>query len=400
MSAGIDQELKAAFETASGFVQPPAGLTESVRRATRRHRRRMAVAVSAATAVVLVAAGGSYLLAENRQSSPAASHDRPRQLLTLPAYYQVQQLAVAGPYLYVLAGENGGPSNALSAYDRATGRLIHSVSIPAAPSALALGPGGLVWLSFYPDQNGGPNGTWLLSPDLRLRSSYPNVAESPIVPVSRTTAFAVTQYGLVTVRMPAPGQPGHASQQVDPGTSIGPGQNTAPGVWAGLLDGRLVAQVTNGYGFDSHLVIAGQPSRTFGGRTLYQAGSVTSTGSSLWVEMFAVRNSYADSSGPLVRLNGQLRPTTPESVRSSAVLTRAENVWSDGNTVWVATAAPGHSLVCFAAGSQLGPITTLPVSGQVAALAASPDTVYVTTTPQPTYDNSNVLSYPVPDTCR
>lgn len=400
MSTGVDQELKAAFETASEFVQPPAGLAERARTATRARRRRLAVTIAAVTAFVLVAAGGSYLLTAHRQSSPPASHDRPRQLLTLPAYYQVQQLAVAGPYLYVLAGENGEPSTALSAYDRATGRLIHSVSIPAAPSAFAVGPGGLVWLSFYPDQNGDPTATWLLSPDLRLRSSYPNVAESLIVPVSRTTAFAVTQYGLVTVRMPAPGQPGHASQQVDPGTSVGPSHNTAPGVWAGLLNGQLVAQVTNGYGFDSHLVIAGQPSRTFGGRTLYQAGSVTSTGSSLWVEMFAVRNSYADSSGPLVRLDGQLRPTTPASVRSSAVLSRTESVWSDVNTVWVASAARGHSLVCFAAGNPIGPVTTLPVSGQVAALAASPDTVYVTTTPQHSYDNFGITSYPVPAVCR
>ena len=400
MSTSIDRELRAAFREASEFAQPPADLAESVRRATRRRRRRMVVAISAATAVMLVAAGGSYLLTTHRQSSPAASHDRPRHFLTLPGYYQVQQLAVTGPYLYVLAGESGEPSSALSAYDRVTGRLIHSVSIPTAPSTLAVGPGGLVWLSFYPDQNGGPTATWLLSPDLRLRSSYPSVAESPIVPVSRTTAFAVTQYGVVTISMPTPGQPGHASQQVDRGTSVGPSRNTAPGVWAGLLDGRLVAQVTNGYGFDSHLVIAGQPSRTFGGSTLHQAGSVTSTGSSLWVEMFAVRNSYADSSGPLVRLDGQLRPTTPASVRSSPVLSRTENVWSDGNTVWVATAASGHSLVCFAAGSQIGPISTLPVNGEVAALAATADTVYVTTTPRHSYDNFGITSYPVPAVCR
>ncbi len=397
MSTGVDQELKAAFETASDFVQPRADLAERARTATRARRGRLAITVAAVTASALVAAGGSYLLATHRQSAPAASHDRPRKFLTLPAYYQVQQLAVAGKYLYVLAGENGEPGTALSAYDRATGRLIHSVSIPAAPSALAVGPGGLVWLSFYPDQNGGPTATWLLSPDLRLRSSYPNVAESPIVPVSRTTAFAVTQYGLVTIRMPAPGQPGHASQQADPGTSVG---NTAPGVWAGLLDGRVVAQVTDGYGLDSHLVIAGQPGRRFGGAPQRQAGAVASTGSSLWVELFAVKDNNAAQSGPLVRLDTQLRPTTPASVRSSPVLSRTENVWSDGNTVWVATAARGHSLVCFAAGSRIGPVTTLPVSGQVAALAATPDTVYVTTTPRHTYDNFNVTSYPVPGACR
>ncbi len=400
MSAGIEQELKAAFETASEFVQPPAGLAESVRRATRRHRRRMAVAVSAATAVVLVAAGGSYLLTAHRRSSPVASHDRPRQLLTLPPYYQVQQLAVAGPYLYVLAVEDGEPGSTLSAYDRATGRLIHRVSIPAAPPAFALGPGGLVWLSFYPDQNGGPAGTWLLSPDLRLRSSDPNVAESPIVPVSQTMAFAVTQDGLITVRMPAPGQPGRASQHPDRGTSIGPGRNTAPGVWAGLLDGRVVAQVTDGYGFHSHLVIAGQPGRTFGGAQQRQAGSVAITGSSLWVELFAVKDNYAAQSGPLVRLDTRLRPTTPAAIQRSSVFARTENVWSSGDTVWVATAARGHALVCFASGTQPGPIITVRARGSVAALAATADTVYVTTTPQSSYNNFTVMSYPVPDACR
>ncbi len=397
MSTGIDKELRAALEMASDFVQPPAGLAERARTATRTRRRRVAVAICAASAVVLAAAGSSYLLATHRQSSPAASHERPRHLLTMPAYYQVQQLGAAGPFLYVLAVKAGEPGSALSAYDRASGRLIHRVSIPAAPSAFALGPGGLVWLSFYPDQNGGPAGTWLLSPDLRQRSSDPNVAESPIVPVSQTTAFAVSQGGLITVRMPAPGQPGRASQHLVPGTSIG---NTAPGAWAGLLDGRVVAQVTNGYGFHSHLVIAGQPGRTFGGAQRHQAGAVASTGDSLWVQLFAVKDGNAAQSGPLVRLDTQLRATTPAAIERSSVLARTENVWSSGDTVWVATAAPGHALVCFADGSPIGPVMTLPVSGQVVALAATPGTVYVTSTPRSSYGNFAITSYPVPAACR
>jgi hypothetical protein len=311
----------------------------------------------------------------------------------------VQQLAVGGPYLYVLAGENGESYNALSAYDRATGRLIHSVSLPAAPFELALGPGGLVWLSLdYPDQNGGPTGTWLLSPDLRLRSSYSAVAESVIVPVGRTTAVTVTQFGLVTVHMPAPGQRGQASQHPDPGTSIG--RNTAAGAWAGWVDGRVVAQVTNGYGLDSHLVIAGQPGRTFGSAPQHQVGAVAIADGSLWVQLYAVVDNNAAASGPLVRLDGQLRATTPEFVQDSFVLTRSEGVWSEGSTIWVASAAHGHSLVCFAAGSQIGPLTTLPVRGQVAALAATPDTVYVTTTPGNSYGNFSVMSYRVPAACR
>jgi len=398
VSTAFDQELKAAFEIASDFVQPPADLAVRARTATRVRRRRLAVAISAATVAVLVAAGGSYLLGMHRRSSPPASHARPIQLLTLAPYWQVQQLAVGGPYLYVLAGEDGEPYNALSAYDRATGRLIHSVSLPAAPFELALGPGGLVWLSLdYPDQNGGPTGTWLLSPDLRLRSSYSAVAESVIVPVSRTTAVTVTQFGLVTVHMPAPGQGGQASQHPDPGTSIG--RNTAAGAWAGWLDGRIAAQVTNGYGLDSHLVIAGHPGRRFGSAPQHEAGAVAVARGSLWVQLYAVKDNNAASSGPLVRLDGQLRATTPEFVKDSSVLTRSEGVWSEGSTIWVASAARGHSLVCFAAGRPIARVTTLPVSGQVAALAATPSTVYVTTTPGNSYGNFAVMSYPVPDAC-
>jgi hypothetical protein len=401
VSTRLDQELKAAFETASEFVQPPAGLAGRARTATRARRRRIAIAIAAATVVVLVVAGGSYVLGAHRRPSPPASHDRPRRLLTLPPYWQIQQLAVAGPYLYVLAGENGEPFNTLGAYDRATGRLIHSVSIPAAPFELTLGPGGLVWLSLdYPDQNGGPTGTWLLSPDLRLRSSDSKVAQSVIVPVSRTTAVTLTQHGLVTVRMPLPGQPGRASQHLQAGTSLGQPFNTAPGVWAGWLDGRVVAQVTNGYGLDSHLVIAGEPGHRFGSAPRHEAGAVAIAGGSLWVQLYAVVDNNAAASGPLVRLDGQLRETTPAFVQDSSVLTRSEGVWSEGSTIWVASAARGHSLVCFAAGSHVASVTTLPVRGQVAALAATPGTVYVTTTPGNSYGNFTVMSYPVPSVCR
>ncbi len=105
---------------------------------------------------------------------------------------------------------------------------------------------------------------------------------------------------------------------------------------------------------------------------------MTGTGGSLWVSTFAIHNSNADASGPLVRLDGQLRVTTPEFVRASPVLAKTEEIWADGETVLAATAAAGHALVCFAAGSATGPVATLPVSGQVVALAATQDTVYVT----------------------
>jgi hypothetical protein len=400
VSGGIDQELRAAFEMASDFVQPPAGLAERARSATRTRRRKLAVTIAAVTAFALVAVGGGYRLAKPREPASRPSHNRLRHLITVPANYQVQQLAASGRYLYVLTVVQGSPPYVLSTYDRVTGKLIRRVSIPANPSAMAMGPGGLVWLAFYPDQNGGPTAIWLLSPDLRMHSTIAGIETSTILPIGRTTAWIPTQYGLLSVHLPAPGQSGRASQHLETGTRLGLANNTAPGVWAGYLDGRVVAQVTNGYGFDSHLVIAGQPGRTFGGAQPRQVGAVASTGDSLWVELFAVKDNNAAQSGPLVRLDGQLRPTTPAFVKNSSVLTRSEGVWSAGSTIWVASAARGHSLVCFRSGSSNGPITTLPINGQVAALAATPDTVYVTTTPPQTYDNFTVVSYPVPAACR
>jgi hypothetical protein len=165
----------------------------------------------------------------------------------------------------------------------------------------------------------------------------------------------------------------------------------------------VVAQVTNGYGLDSHLVIAGQPDRAFGGgrsRQPRQVGAVARAGDSLWVELFAVKNNYAAQSGPLVRLDAQLRPTTPPSIQHSTVLARTENVWSTGDAVWVATAARDHALVCFRSGATPGPVITVQASGPVAALAATRDTVYVTTTAQHSYDGSIITSHPVPTACR
>jgi hypothetical protein len=398
VSTNIDNELRAAFYEASEFVQPRPGLANLVRRAAGRQRRTLMVTVAAAagSVVLLIAAGVGYA-AFGPHRPAAATHqqrgDMPRTLVN--GGNQVTQLAASGRYVYLLT-ENG---DTLAAYDRSSGKLIRQVTAPSEPSALAVGPGDLVWLAFYANQNGGPTGTWLLSPDLRRRS-YSNLAESVIVPVSRTTAFTVTQYGLVTVRMPLPGHPGRASQHLDRGTSVGPSRNTAAGVWAGWLDGRIVTQVTNGYGLESHLVIAGEPDRVFGGSQQHEVGAVTSTGSSLWVQLFAVKDNNAAASGPLIRLDGQLRVTTPAFVRSSSVLTRSEGVWSEGGIIWVASAARGHSLVCFAAGRPTGPVTTVMARGSVTAVASVGDIVYVGLQTDGTGQTATVVRYRVPATCR
>jgi hypothetical protein len=398
----IDAELRAAFQEASEFVHPGPGLADKARGGARRRQRKLAGAIAATTSVLLVAAVSAYLLAGLRPPAPGPSqHHRhvqsgPIYLKALPAYYQVQRLAASGSYLYVLTHA----PDTLSAYDLATGRLIHVVTVPAMPVALAVGPGGRVWLASTPS-GGNTGGVWLLSPDLRSRSEDGGIQTNIVLPVSPVTAFVPSQYGLVTVRMPAPGLPGRASERLVPGTSLGPSMNTSPDAWAGVLDGAVVVQATDGHGFTSHVVVAGRPSLRFGGSLRQQIGGVTSTGSVLWAATYALNNGNASSWGPLVRLDGQLRATTPVSVRTSPVLAKAENVWSDGDTVWVATAASRHSLVCFvSAGSRMGPVVTVPVSGQVVALAASKATVYVSTDRSQTNGPWAVSSYPVPIGCR
>ncbi len=138
-----------------------------------------------------------------------------------------------------------------------------------------------------------------------------------------------------------------------------------------MLGNRVTVQVSAGAGDDSRLVVAGQPGLTYGGSARTHISGATSTGSAVWVSTFAQINGESSLQGPLVRLNAALTPTTPPAVLTSPVLSRSEDVWSDGRTLWVATGVLTHSLVCLAASSRPGPVVTLPVSGQVVALAAA-----------------------------
>ncbi len=393
MSMKLDNELRAAFGAASEFIQPPSGLADHARRATRARRRRQ-LASAAACAVVLATAGGAYAAAgRHHASAPPHPASGPRVLVRVE--YPASLVAVSGRYLYLASNQ----SALVAAYDRRTGKLVRLVSVPGSPTSLAVGPGGLVWADVEGDSS--PGALLLFSPGLAARATSASLGGlGPVVPTSRQTALAPSQYGLLEVRMPAPGQPGRASQRLVPGTSLGPSQNTAPGVWAGLLDGRVAVQVTNGYGYDSHLVIAGQPGRTFGGDLQHQVEWVASTGSALWAQMIAIKNSYAASSGPLVRLDGQLRATTPMFVQRNAALAKTEDVWSGGSTVWAATGVRGHSLVCFSSSAQAGRVITVQASGSVSTVAATSSTVYVAAVQGDSYGPSVVTSYAVPPACR
>ena len=403
MSTGIESELRAAFDEASGTVAPRANLAELVRTATRRRRRRLAV--SAVTAGALILAGTGYAAATlhrggHRPSSrPAHQHRGPRlarpvRIVTLPAGADVQAMAAAGRYLYVTTDHAGEPPYALAAYRLTTGRLVRRVSVPAEPSALRTGPGGSVWLEFYADQASGPSGTWLLNADLHLRSGY-SAGLPDILPTGARSALLPTQYGLTALVLPPPGVPGQPVASADP-------EGKVDGRFAitrlAAVGGTVVAQVTNGYGFHSHLVIAGRPKVSYGGGADDQVGFVTAEAGGFWMTL---SSDASPSIGRLVRLDPGLHVVTPAAVRASPALRRAEQVWSAGSTVWVASATARHSLVCFGyRGGVLGQVDTIRVAGEPVALAAAGRVVYVSVAAGDSLVTSSIRAYAVPRACR
>jgi hypothetical protein len=401
MSTEIEDRLRTAFEAASEDLAPPGDLSDRVRRAVRRSRRTAAV-VAGLTAAAVAAAAVYVADADTTARRPAAnSHHVPptpaRAWLTIPVPggAGVQALAAAGPYLYAATDYAGDPPYALAAYDRLTGRLIRRVSIPAMPEALRTGPGGSVWLTFSPDQGGGPLGIWLLSPDLGQHSALYRYGPSDVVPTGPDTAVAATWPGLSIVRMPPPGTRGHATAYPDRAVAIGRKWVANTLAAAG---GRIAAQVTNGYGLHSHLVIAGAPQLSYGGAARRQVGFIAGQAGGLWATTST--GSTTPNTGPLIGLSPALRPITPAAVRASPIFRRSEQVWAHGDTVWVASASPGHHLVCFAYRGRMGPVATIGIHGQPAALASAGTTVYVSLATAVVGVTADILGYTVPATCR
>jgi hypothetical protein len=396
MSSDIESDLRATFEQASEALTPRQDLAGLVRRAVGRRRRRLAVAAAVAA---VIAAGGSYAAvtwgpASGRPGPEAPDHHgghRARQLvsISLPPGAGAEELAVAGPYLYVAASNGGNRPYTLAAYDRVTGRLVRRLGVPAEPSALRPGPGGSIWLAFYANQNGGPSGIWLLNADLSRRSDWNRMAVTDVLPTGPRTALLPTQYGLTELRMPPPGAPGRAIVSADP---------------AGKVDGRfaisrlaaaggtVTALVTDGYGLGAHLVIAGQPTVSYGGASAV-IGSVAAEDGGFWAAISAQSAPYT---GPLIRLGQGLRVSTPPAVGGDPVLRLAANVWSAGNTVWVSSSARGHPLVCFAYRGSAGPVRTVRVPGQPVLLAATARALYVSLG----IGDRRLRGYAVPAACR
>jgi len=392
VNTDLEEELRAAFHAASEAVLPHPDLASLARRGARRRRR---AAVGATIAAALLA-GASYLGAtvpwQPDRSAPPRSVLTPRVIVRLSPGREVLGLAVSGPYLYLATDRSGARPYALSAYVRATGRLIGQVSVPAEPAALVAGPARTVWLTFIPNQAGGPCGTWLLTADLARRSAARLVCNYALLPTGARTALTVvgTNGHLGTVVMPPPGQPGRP--RVTPFANLGRFAVTS----LTPVGGHIAALLTNDFG-DLHVVIAGNRRLSYGGGSEPLVQSVAAEANSLWAATFT---SNGPSSGPLIQLSADLRPITPHRVDDNPVLRDSQQVWSHQATVWVATARAAHRLVCFADHGGIGRMATIPVPGQPIALAALNRTVYVAIGGMAGTPAGEVVGYSVPAGCR
>ncbi len=397
MSSQIENELRAAFDAASDFVQPRPGLAQRVRRGSRRHRQRVLAGFAAATACALVAAGGAYAAVHAQSRGPAVVADSgrgSRVLITLPRGYTPLALVASSKYLYVTRELGSNGPAVLSAYNRLTGRLVGQFTFPANDVEVpTVGPGGSVWVVVGPYTNFGPVKVWLFSADLRSHSVSPWVQSTFLLPISRTVALVPVPRGLLRLRMPAPGEAGHASQYLEPATSLGAGAQTEATGVAVRLDGQVVVELTNNSNLNQYyFVIAGHPGIRRNTWSLPYPAAVAD--GSLW----SMAGSFLD--GSLIRLNAELKPTTPSFAKTNPVLNHIIGVSSHGDTVWVTRNTARDSLACFSASSD-GPVVTMPVKGYVTFAAAAGRTVYVVTSK--TLSSSpgrTVTSYPLPAACR
>jgi hypothetical protein len=390
VTADIERELRAVFEDASQFVTPRAGLVGRVRRATR--RRRLAMGIVAAAAALVTGAGYVALAGTGRQApGPVTRHHavkhRSPLAITLPG--ALDALAVGGSALYIATGDFPGAD--LSAYNRATGRLIRRIAVPSTPRALAVGPGGVVWFTFYPDQSVGREGAWLLSPNLSRRSSLGSQLASrlgldEVLPVGPADAL-LPDGGLADLHMPPPGRPGHATLR-----QVGaiPADGCCGGT-AGIarLAGRT-ALLQSDPARNYRIVFAGAGGPVFRPGPGVTINSMVSGGNGLWITTGA--SPTGPSTGGVVRLNDRLQVVTPRSIRSSTALAFPAGIWTTGDTVWVTTQSTSRSLFCFRFGHGAGPVINVPARLPPSDLAITGGTVYAA-------DAFGVTSYRVPAAC-
>ena len=342
------------------------------------------VAAVAVLAGVVVAHGGPH-------HASSFSRSTPHPAWAINTLDGVDALAVGGSMLYVATDDY--PADALSAFSRASGQLVRRVGVPAAPGVLRVGPGGLVWLTFYPDQNGGVGGLWLLSPDLGQRSALSlravrSVGLSDVFPVGPSAAL-VAANGLMDVHMPVPG---HFGQWAVHRVSALPTDHGYDGaVEFARLAGRIAVLQNNNTGH-YRIVLAGLGRPAFESGSGVSINSMASDGTSLWITTGPL--GAAPRSTAVIRLNDRLQVVTPRSISNNPALAFPEMVWATGNTVLVSTYVASKPLVCFRfQNGQAGPVTGIPARLPPGELALAGDTVYAA-------DAGEVVRYRLPAPCR
>lgn len=339
----------------------------------------------AVLAGVVVAHGGPH-----HAAAASSSRSTPHPAWAINTLYGVDALAVGGSMLYVATDDY--PADALSAFSRATGQLVRRVGVPAVPGVLRVGPGGLVWLTFYPGQNGAVGGLWLLSPDLGQRSALSlragSVGQSDVYPVGPSAALLAAN-GLMDVHMPVPG---HFGQWAVHRVSALPTDHGYDGaVEFARLAGRIAVLQNNNTGH-YRIVLAGLGRPAFESGSGVSINSMASDGTSLWITTGPL--GAAPMSTAVIRLNDRLQVVTPRSISNNPALAFPEMVWATGNTVVVSTSVASKPLVCFRfQNGQAGPVTGIPARLPPGELAVAGDTVYAA-------DAGEVVRYRLPAPCR
>jgi hypothetical protein len=385
----LESELRAAFEESTSWLVPRADLGDVVRRATR-HRR---VSLAAGSSLVAVMLAISVLVAtEHRgQDQPGSPPGDGTPTIRIPVSAGVDAIAVAGSMLYIASGDTPSVDAALTVYDRKTARALHSVLVPARPQAIAVGRDGSVWLTFYPDQNGGSPGVWRMSPDLRRHSAldlntpgYKGATPLDVLPTRDNRAVLATEFGLVSIEIPPPGRPGRASftlQAAQP-------PSATPTELASLGGKIAVRQSSDGGSAHPQITVAGEPGRAFDAGAGSQITSMAASPEGLWVTTKSSKDRNS-----LVLLNDQLGQVEPGEIVDDAALGAPEGVWASGHTVWLATSGAQTSLVCFVFVRDHQIITPIKDVETPRLLAATNGQVFVT-------DKGGVSGYSVPAACR
>ncbi|MGD0378239.1 MAG: hypothetical protein ABSB01_27170 [Streptosporangiaceae bacterium] len=303
---------------------------DAVFRRSRAVRSRRLGAVLSGAAVIAVALG----LLVIGVPGPSGGHGRfgvtaSRRIVTfspggLTTLGGLDAFAVGGAVIYVATGDHPGAE--LAAYDRTTGHLVGRISVPAVASAVRIGPGGRVWLAFYPDQSGGGTGIWLLSPDLSRRSvlnlgvaRYHGAAPFDVLPTGPDSALLATDQGLATVRLPPPGSGGQAALRWAAPSAIPSMPRFGLPTRLDMVAGKTLVQQVHAGPANSTLSFAGHARPV----SHLLIGSVVSQGDGLW-------GITGGPTGMLIRLNSRLRPITPRSVIRNPLLADPVQILTHG----------------------------------------------------------------------